>query len=64
MAIYSSGQYYGIPKDLIFSFPVITKNGKYTVVENLPITDYYRQKLDAGVKELIEERNAVEHLLK
>lgn len=63
MAIYSTGQY-GIPKDLIFSFPVVTKNGKYTVVDGIQISEYYRKKLDITVKELVEERQAVEFLLK
>src|SRR4029434_4549442 len=36
MGIPSDGQY-GIPKDTMFGFPVTTENGKYKVVEGLPI---------------------------
>lgn len=63
MAIESDGSY-GVPKGLIFSYPVEVKNGKYTVVKNLPINSFYQGLLDKTVKELVEERNAVEHLLK
>lgn len=34
MAIPSKGEY-GVPEGLIFSYPVITKNGKFKIVEGL-----------------------------
>ena len=64
MAVHTNGKSYGIPKDLIFSFPVVCKGGKYHIVENITISDYYRKKLDVTIKELVDERTAVESLLK
>lgn len=63
MAIESDGSY-GVPKGLIFSFPVTVKNGKYSIVKDLPINPFYQGLLDKTIKELVDERNAVEHLLK
>jgi len=40
MAVHTDGSY-GIPKGLIFSFPVTTSNGKYSIVKDVPINGYY-----------------------
>jgi len=40
MAVESDGSY-GVPKGLIFSYPVEVSNGKYTIVKNLPINPFY-----------------------
>jgi len=56
MAIWSTGAY-GIQADLIFSFPVVVKNGKYHVVEGLHIDDFSRAKLKETEEELIQERD-------
>lgn len=63
MGIPSTGAY-GVPKGLIFSYPVTCTGGKYSIVEGLKINDYYQKKVDATTKELLEERAAVEHLMK
>ena len=64
MAIESDGSY-GIPKGLIFSFPVIVEaGGKYTIQQNQPINSFYQGLIDKTVKELIDERAAIQHLLK
>ncbi|CAD8117338.1 unnamed protein product [Paramecium sonneborni] len=63
MAIPSDGSY-GVPKGLIFSFPVTVKNGKYSIVQGLPISPFYQGLLDKTIKELVDERSAVDHLLK
>ena len=39
MGIPSQG-WYGIPKDVMFGFPVTTENGEYKVVEGLPIDEF------------------------
>jgi len=44
MAVHSDGSY-GIPKGLVYSFPVTCENGKYSIVKGLEITDYYKSKL-------------------
>jgi len=36
MAVSSNGEY-GVPKGLIFSYPVVCKNGSFEIVKGLPI---------------------------
>jgi malate dehydrogenase len=62
MGIASDGSY-GIPKDIMYGVPVITTNGKYTLVRDLPIDDFSREKMNATLKELEEERAGVASLL-
>ncbi len=61
-AVYSSGAY-GVAEGLMYSYPVTTKNGRFTVVENLDNSDAVVQKMKVSERELIEERDAVAHLL-
>ncbi len=62
MGIPSDGQY-GIPKDVIFGFPVTTENGEYKMVEGLEIDAFSRERMDKTLAELEEERAGVAHLL-
>ncbi len=62
MGIFSDGSY-GIPADVIYGFPVVCKNGKKEIVQGLEISPFSRTKLDATYDELIQEQNAVKHLL-
>ncbi|XP_018322409.1 malate dehydrogenase, cytoplasmic [Agrilus planipennis] len=55
MGVVSDGSY-GAPKDVVFSFPVEIKNGKWSIVQGLPINDFYQQLLTATGKELEEEK--------
>jgi malate dehydrogenase len=61
MAIPSDGSY-GVPEGLISSFPVTCKDGRYEIVQGLEINDFSREKIDASVRELSEERDAVKKL--
>lgn len=61
MGIPSDGSY-GVPEGLISSFPVTTKDGKYEIVQGLEINDFSRERIDASVQELAEEREAVRGL--
>jgi malate/lactate dehydrogenase len=63
MGILSDGSY-GVPKGIIFSFPLLIENGKYTIVRDQPINSFYQGLVDKTVKELVDERAAIEHLLK
>ena len=63
MAVASDGSY-GIPKGLMYSFPVTCKNGDYQIVQGLKIDDFSKAKMDATQKELEEERDAVAKILK
>jgi malate dehydrogenase len=60
-AIVSDGSY-GVPEGLVSSFPVTSTGGSYDVVQGLDIDDFSREKIDASVKELEEERDAVRSL--
>ena len=59
MAVPSDGSY-DVPKGLISSFPVTTENGRWEVVQGLDIDTFSRQRIDASVNELAEERDAVQ----
>ena len=61
MAVASDGSY-GIPEGLIYSFPVKTSNGSWSIVQDLEINDFSRQRMDATAAELSEEREAVTKL--
>jgi malate dehydrogenase len=63
MGVPSDGSY-GIPKDVMYGFPVTTDQGKYTIVQGLPIDDFSREKMNATLAELEEERAGVAALLK
>ncbi|WP_202840153.1 malate dehydrogenase [Luteimonas saliphila] len=62
MGIPSDGSY-GIPEGVIFGFPVITDNGKYTMIRDLPIDAFSQAAIDKTLAELEEERGGVAHLL-
>jgi len=63
MGIPSDGSY-GVPEGIVFGMPVVCADGKYEIVRGLDIDDEFsRQKLDATLKELLEERDAIQHLL-
>jgi malate dehydrogenase len=61
MAIASTGDY-GVPDGLISGFPVTTTAGSYRVVAGLDIDDFSRERIDATVSELMEERDTVHAL--
>jgi malate dehydrogenase len=50
---------YGVPAGLISSFPVTAKDGKFEIVQGLDVDDFSRERIDASVRELTEERDAV-----
>jgi malate dehydrogenase len=62
MGIPSDGQY-GIPKDIVFGFPVTTANGEYKLVEGLPIDAFSQERINITLNELQEEQQGVAHLL-
>ncbi|ERE92521.1 malate dehydrogenase, cytoplasmic-like protein [Cricetulus griseus] len=56
MGVISDGNSYGIPDDLLYSFPVVIKDKSWKFVEGLPINDFSREKMDLTAKELAEEK--------
>jgi malate dehydrogenase len=62
MSVYSDGSY-GIEPGLIYSFPCTTKGGQWSIVQGLVIDAFSETRMRASEAELIEERDAVRHLL-
>ena len=54
---------YGVDEGLISSFPIRTDGEKWEIVQDVPVNDFSREKIDATVQELREEREAVSDLL-
>jgi malate dehydrogenase len=53
---------YGIEEGVICGQPCQCSDGEYAIVEGLEITDFSRERIDASVAELNEEREAVSAL--
>ncbi len=62
MGIASNGDY-GIPKDVMFGFPVTTRDGKYEVVKGLDIDAFSQERINKTLRELQDEQAGVAHLL-
>jgi malate dehydrogenase len=62
VAVCSDGSY-DVEQGLISSFPVRVRDGKWEIVQRLPINDFSRAKIDASVAELKEEKSLVSELL-
>jgi malate dehydrogenase len=62
MGIASDGSY-GIPAGIMYGFPVTCANGEYQMVQGLEVDAFSREKMDFTLKELLEERDGVQHLL-
>ena len=62
MGIPSDGSY-GIPEGIIYGVPVTTAEGKYTRISGLEIDSFSREKMDATLQELLEERDGIKHLV-
>ena len=62
MGVYSDGSY-GIEEGLIYSFPVNCSGGDWSIQQGIDLNDFSIEKMRATEKELVEERDAVAHLL-
>ncbi len=62
MGIPSDGSY-GIPKDVMFGFPVTCENGEYKIVQGLEIDAFSQERINLTLKELTDEQDGVKHLL-
>ncbi len=58
MAVPSDGSY-GVDEGLICGFPCKCRGGEHAIVGDLEIDDFSRQRIDASVAELREERETV-----
>jgi malate dehydrogenase len=62
MGVPSDGSY-GIPEGVVYGFPVRCNRGKYHIVPDLSISEAGYKRIDDSYRELIEEREHVNHLL-
>ena len=62
MGVASNGEY-GIPKGVMFGFPVTCSGGDYKIVEGLTIDAFSQERINKTLAELEEERAGVTHLL-
>ncbi len=62
MGVASDGSY-GIPKDVMYGYPVTCAHGEYKIVQGLDIDDFSRERMNFTLKELEEERAGVAALL-
>jgi malate dehydrogenase len=62
MGIPSNGEY-GIPKDVMFGFPVTCAGGKYHIVEGLSIDAFSQECINKTLAELQGEQDGVKHLV-
>jgi malate dehydrogenase len=60
-SVVSDGSY-GVPEGLISSFPCRAVDGEWQIIQGVEINDFSREKIDASVAELAEEREAVKSL--
>ncbi len=61
MGVVSDGSY-GIPAGMIYGMPCTCADGRWEIVKGLEIDPFSREKMDATLKELAEERDGVKHL--
>ena len=62
MGIPSNGEY-GIPKEVVFGYPVTCEGGEYKIVEGLPIDAFSQECINKTLAELEGEKDGVKHLL-
>jgi malate dehydrogenase len=62
MGVPSNGEY-GIPKDVMFGYPVTCEGGKYTIVKDLPVDAFSQECINKTLAELTGEQDGVKHLL-
>jgi malate dehydrogenase len=63
-AVMSPGELYGVPKGLMYSFPLRTLNsGKYEIIDNLTLSDFAKKKLQVSWQELEKEKALISDLL-
>ncbi|HQN19496.1 MAG TPA: malate dehydrogenase [Syntrophobacteraceae bacterium] len=62
MGIPSDGSY-GIPEGVMFGFPVTCDAGKYKIIQGIEMDDFSRAKMAATLKELQDEKAAVDPMI-
>ena len=62
MGLASDGSY-GIPDGVMYGYPAVCKDGRIEIVKGIDVSDFSRGRMQATLKELTEERDAIKHLL-
>jgi len=62
LAVSSDGSY-GIPEGIMFGFPVRSNGHVWEIVQGLQHNDFAKEKIDVTLKELLEEKEAVQALI-
>ena len=62
MAVPTEGNPYGVEEGIISSFACTCSGGQWTIVDGLELGEFSQRRVDATVKELAEERDAVREL--
>ena len=62
MGIPSDGSY-DIPEGVIYSYPVVCKNGSYEIFQGLEINEFNKKIMKTTYEELVEERSLITHLI-
>ena len=62
MGVPSDGSY-GVAEGVIYGYPVTCKAGRYEIVKGIDISEFSRKRMDATLKELLEEREGIKSLL-
>jgi malate dehydrogenase len=62
MAVPSDGSY-GIEPGIMYSYPVVCRNGDYEIVQGLDVNAFSREKMTLTEQELREEKEAIKDLL-
>jgi malate dehydrogenase len=62
MGVPSDGSY-GIPEGVIYGYPTTCRDGRYQIVQGLELSDFSKARMQTSLKELQEERDAIQQLL-
>jgi malate dehydrogenase len=62
MGIPADGSY-GVPEGVIYGYPVTCRDGRYSIVQGLQLSDFSKARMQTSLKELQEERDAIKQLL-
>src|SRR5687768_17363621 len=54
---------YGIPEGVMYGYPATCRDGRYQIVQGLEVSDFSKSRMQATLKELTEERDAIKNLL-
>ena len=59
-----SDRSYGIPEGVVYSYPLqIGKDRNWKIVQDLPIDDFSREKMDTSANELVQEKESCDSFL-